>query len=126
MAIPPFQKDTPYIFHSQYLHENKNPRIVIALSWSTPVVVQVKPTLTFHPSGTAKTCEIGVRRTLKTLPVVWGEGCAAVEARIAPRRRPLSEAEGERFPALRIATGVASVPSFIAFFQCQSKTGSPE
>lgn len=72
MAIPPFQKDTPYIFHSQYLHENKNLRIVIALSWSTPVVVQVKPTLTFHPSGTAKTCEIGVRRTLKTLSVDWG------------------------------------------------------
>ena len=54
------------------------------------------------------------------------EGCAAVEARIAPRRRPLSEAEGERFPALRIVAGVASVPSFIAFFQCQSKTGPPE
>lgn len=43
------------------------------------------------------------------------EGCAAVEARIAPRRRPLSDAEGERFPALRIAAGVASVLSFIAF-----------
>lgn len=47
---------------------HQNPRVAMVLSWSTPVVVQIKPTLTFRSSNAAKTCKSDVLCTLKTLP----------------------------------------------------------
>lgn len=67
-VLPKFQKAQIDLNMSQVVKFHQNPRVAMVLSWSTPVVVQIKPTLTFRSSNAAKTCKSDVLCTLKTLP----------------------------------------------------------